>query len=180
MAVRDIRKVYFEWLIEHIKDTKHFGTKSYYKLLNKLHQTEFIYFIDMDSNRARDGVGLRDRFADDINCSINTVHSYLDEPCSVLEMMIALSLRCEETIMTAPDGIDKTHIWFWQMINSLGLSRYSDKSYNELRVDTIIDRFLNRNYEPNGNGGLFIVECGSDLRKIDIWYQMLWYLDSIT
>ena len=51
-----------------------------------------------------------------------------------------------------------------------------DKQY----VTKVIGRFLNREYEPNGKGGLFIINnCNDDLRDVEIWYQLCWYLDSI-
>ena len=56
----------------------------------------------------------------------------------------------------------------------------SDSRYNEREVDRILDIFLNRTYEANGRGGLFTIEdCPYDLRAVDIWYQMMWYLNTI-
>ena len=47
--------------------------------------------------------------------------------------------------------------------------------------DDVIKRFLDRDYEPNGKGGLFTIKnCRQDLRKVEIWYQLCWYLDSFT
>ena len=99
-------------------------------------------------------------------------------PCSVLEMMVALAIRCEETIMDNPAYGDRTAQWFWGMIRTLGLYSMTDDRFDQEYVDMVIDRFLNRDYEPNGEGGLFkINNCKYDLRKIEIWYQLCWYLD---
>ena len=57
----------------------------------------------------------------------------------------------------------------------------SDDRFDRLYVVDVVNRFLNREYEPNGKGGLFKVRnCDYDLRDIEIWIQLLWYLDSIT
>lgn len=105
----------------------------------------------------------------------------LDGPCSILEMMIALAIRCEETIMDDTSRGDRTSQWFWEMIVSLGLGSMSDDRFAPDIVDDILDRFLNREYEPNGKGGLFTIKnCEYDLRDVEIWYQLCWYLDSIT
>ena len=37
-----------------------------------------------------------------------------------------------------------------------------------------------REYAPDGRGGLFTIRnCEEDLRKVEIWYQLCWYLDTI-
>ena len=75
---------------------------------------------------------------------------------------------------------NRTGQWFWNMIVSLGLGSMSDSRYNKKEVDRILDIFLNRTYEANGREGLFTIEdCPYDLRAVDIWYQMMWYLNTI-
>ena len=104
----------------------------------------------------------------------------LDGPCTMLEMMVALAIKCEEIMDDASIG-DRTGQWFWGMIHSLGLSSMSDRVFDRDYVDDVIARFLDRDYEPDGRGGLFTVRhCSHDLRTVEIWYQLSWYLDSIT
>ena len=69
-----------------------------------------------------------------------------------------------------------------QVINSDGiiLEDVIQTKLNEL-VEDVIERFLDREYGPDGKGGLFTVRhCEYDLRDVEIWYQLCWYLDSIT
>ena len=57
----------------------------------------------------------------------------------------------------------------------------SDNHYDETYVDEVITRFLDRDYQPNGKGGLFTIRhCDDDLREVEIWYQLCWYLDTIS
>ena len=103
-----------------------------------------------------------------------------DEPCSVLEMMVALAIRCEESIMDNPVYGDRTGQWFWNMIVSLGLGSMTDEMYDRDYVDNIVDRFLDRDYSPDGRGGLFTIRnCEYDLRDVEITHQLYWYLDTI-
>ena len=75
---------------------------------------------------------------------------------------------------------NRTGQWFWGMITNLGLGSMVDSRFDEEKVKYIVDQFLNRDYSPNGKGGLFTVRnCDCDMRKIEIWTQMLYYLDSI-
>ena len=174
-----INDEYFEWLCELVDIKRYSRQVSYRKLLMHLHNIEFTWYIPHDDNRADDGVQLRRRFAlvrDDMSLS-----DYISGPCSVLEMMVALAIRCEETIMDDALMGNRTGQWFWGMIRNLGLSHITDNKFDRNAVDDIIARFLNREYEPDGRGGLFTVRnCDYDLRDVEIWCQLSWYLGSIT
>lgn len=172
---------YFKWMCDVVSDDKHSRRSSYERLLRYLHSREFTYIIDMDGNRVEDGIDLRYRFAYDCNYNQALIASYLDiKPCSILEMMVALSNRCEENIMDDPDIGNRTGQWFWGMIDNLGLGDMDDERFNARLAKVIIDRFLNREYDSDGKGGLFTVKnCRYDMRGVEIWYQMNWYLNEI-
>lgn len=176
----ELEKEYFEWLRNLVCDCTFAETISYDKLLAYLHDVEFTFIILKDGNRAEDGVDLRYRFADE-RCPelyYDEVDELLSGPCSVLEMMIALALRCEETIMDDTEYGDRTGQWFWNMIVNLGLGDMMDSRFDFYHVEDVIAKFVNREYEPDGRGGLFRVRhCDYDMRDIEIWIQMMWYLD---
>lgn len=180
-----ISNEYFEWLYDLVCDNRYHDPISFRKLLIRLHDTEFTYLIAKDQNRALDGIDLRRRFAlirmASDGYSYDAIMGCLDSPeCSVLEMMIALSIRCEETIMDDPNVGDRTAQWFWSMITNLGLGSMTDSKFDRRFVDDAVARFLDREYEPNGKGGLFTIRrCKFDLRDVEIWHQLCWYLDTI-
>lgn len=180
MTLKDrISNDYFEWIYNLVCGERFSEKLSYKKLLMHLHNTDFIYLIPKDGNRSQDGIDLRYRFAYEYT-DIKDADSYLKGPCSVLEMMVALAVRCEETIMDDPTKGDRTGQWFWNMIVSLGFGGMSDDRYDRFFVDKTLDRFLSRKYEPNGKGGLFTIRNPKrDMRKIEIWYQLCDYLNSI-
>lgn len=172
---------YFDWLVGVVRGRGWSKYTSFERLLRHLHDIEFTYLIQKDRNRAEDGINLRLRFIGLYNLNEEYALDILDGPCSVLEMMVALSIRCEENIMDDPRMGDRTGQWFRGMLVSLGLGAMTDIRFNRAEVDVIIARFLNREYEPNGKGGLFTIRrCDRDLRDAEIWYQLCWYLDSIT
>ena len=167
---------YFEWMYNIVCGDRFPKSISYRKLLKHLHDTEFIFFISRDANRAEDGVNLRYRFAYETGYP----EVFLGGPCSVLEMIIALAIRIEETIMDDPVVGNRTGQWVWGMINNLELGHMDDARYNGSYVEDILIRFLNRYYEPDGRGGLFTIKnCRDDLRDVELWYQACWYLDTI-
>lgn len=173
---------YFEWMCHLINDKKITRGLSYRRLLMKLHSLAFIFTIDRDENRATDGIDLRYRFGYDNNYPKSMTDDYLNRNyCSILEMMIALSMRCEENIMYDEEYGNRMPVWFWEMIFSLGLDNMDDEHYEPRYVEEVITRFNDRNYAPDGFGGLFTIkDCNKDLRNVEIWYQMCWYLNSIT
>ena len=179
MTKESLTNEYFCWLCEFVVGEPYSKSSSYHKLLRYLFTVEFTYTIGMDGNRAEDGTDLRYRFADECDYAYPIVTAYLDDhPCTVLEMMIALSIRCEDHIMDDPDMGDRTGQWFWNMIVSLGLGPMTDPKFDEEKADRIMEIFLNREYARNGKGGLFTVSnTKTDMRSIEIWYQMCMYLE---
>lgn len=78
--------------------------------------------------------------------------------------------------MDDPDIGNRTGQWFWDMIVSLGLGSMDDSKFDKAYAIDVIRRFLNRDYERDGKGGLFTIEhCRYDMRDIEIWYQANWY-----
>ena len=170
---------YFDWMYNLVCRNRYSKNISFKKVFSYLNDTKFTYSIRMDLNRAKDGTELRRRYANEFK--IANIYDRICGPCSVLEMMIALAIRCEETIMDDENFGDRTDQWFWEMMKNLGLGHMDDDEFDEEYVSDVITRFLNRDYEPDGRGGLFFVRnCDIDLRDVEIWIQMLWYLDNIT
>lgn len=181
MTKTRMTELYFEWLCEKIGANRDNDLMSYNELLLYLFKEPFIYTMGHDSNRYEDGIYLRYQFAYDKNFDQRMVASYLDQSdCSMLEMMVALSIRCEDTMSDPEEYGDRTGEWFWNMIESLGLIEYDDENFDSEEVEMIVDIFNNREYRYDGEGGLFtIYSPPEDLRKVEIWTQMCWYLNTI-
>lgn len=156
-------------------------SESYTKLFDYLNQTQFVAIIPMDTNRAEDGRNLRYTFAYENGIPSHMISETFDGlPCSVLEMMVALAKRCEDSIMANTHYGDRTGVWFWTMIENLGLEDMTDDNFNFAKISHAMYRLLNRTYSPNGSGGLFKIHDGTkDMRQIEIWYQMNFYLDEL-
>ena len=145
--------------------------QSYYELLRILHAMEFTWKVVGDDNRAEYGLEVRRIFVKDTKSVVSD--QWMSEPCSVLEMLIALSDLAEFESDTP------RHIWFWRFMKNLGLSDLNDASnpdaYSD--IEPIVDRFIEREYDANGNGGLFpLQDPHHDQRQVEIWYQLCAYL----
>lgn len=179
--MNNLKHMYFDWLYDIVSHWDGIRDQSYRKLLYYLYSVDFEYSIPMDANRYDDGIELRYKFAYQNDIDQRLIAVELDtRPCSVLEMMIALAIRCEKDIMDSPSDEDRTDAWFWYMIKSLGLFDQDDELYSRDIISRKITKLLDRTYAPNGKGGLFTIpNCSDDLREIEIWTQAMWWLNYI-
>lgn len=169
MTERRVEDLYFQWLVDLIDDG---DVDDYMDVLELLFHIDFIWSMDMDSNRAAYGLELRERFVKEEDYGDRIFKYMPDRPCSVLEMLIGLSESCETV---AGDSID----WFWFMFKNLGLKDCRNGEFSQASVRRKIDIFLNRSFRPDGKGGLFFIRNSeNDLTKIDIWNQFMFYLNS--
>jgi hypothetical protein len=170
-----LENAYFKWLCAKVIQDKYPRTPSltYWKLLNVLHTTEFVWLLIGDDNRAADGLELRDDFI--FECDLPRDPEWKRElGCSVLEMLIAFSRRAE--FMTEVP----LRVWFWEFLDNLGLKELNDGS--EFKVDDveiILDTFIWRTYNVKGEGGILPISDPhkyGDQRRIEIWHQFYNYL----
>ena len=158
---------YYRWLVERVDDRRHLARR-YSNVLGYLYDKEFTWIIPMDENRAKDGTGLRYEFDENFDD---------DSPCSVLEFLIALAVNWEHEITYDFRKGDRSSEWFWLMVENLGLLDYPDYNFDEFEVNEIVDIFLNRDYQSNGQGGIFpLRESEVDQTSCDIWMQMQSYV----
>ena len=178
MISNRIENDYLDWMYEMMCEG---FEDSYREIFQYLNLVEFVPAIPMDENRSEDGRNLRYRFGYEVDIpTYEITETFGDRPCSILEMMIALSIRCEEAIMSDSAYGNRTKTWFWSMMRSLGLDKMDDECFNALEAGHILYIFLNRTYDKNGRGGLFTIQDPrKDMREVEIWYQMCFYLDEL-
>ena len=176
----DVKAEYFRWLCDLVDIEQE--DRSYSILARDLFRKEFVALVKHDENRASDGLELREEYLREINYP---KYVEIEGECSVLEMLIALARRIDFETSDPYDlnnTVDRTSYWFWEMIDNLGLIEFSDDCYVEydgsFMVDAIVDRWLDREYSWDGNGGIFPLKyTNEDQRDVEIWYQMNMYLN---
>lgn len=166
---------YYMWL-RHLVTKPPMKDFVHNKLLKILYEREYIPDNSYDNNRMVDGLYMREKYARQTTKTdeeYGKKMQYIDasfgrDPCSMLEMMIALAYRHDKKYAEDLD----TFGLFWFMIESMGLSSETDIAINEKRVNKVIDNFLDRRYSPDGRGSLFYVpSTKKDMRELEIWYQ---------
>lgn len=175
MKKSDLREEYRSWLINYIFPDAKTKRLCHSKVLRRLFDTEYVWFVKKDDNRVYDGLNMRLKFSDERGGVWNEWLG--SSPCNMLEMMVALAERCEEEIMSDDAFGDRTHEWFWAMMENSGLLYFDDDRYDEKKVDAILRKIVDRTYDSYGNGNIFTVKNPTnDLSKTEIWYQMCWWL----
>lgn len=178
MIIDRLNNEYFDWMYNLVCGEQ---STSYRKLLSYLHSRTFRYIDPMDENRYSDGIELRYYYGDIKHYQQRVIATCIDSfECSVLEMMVALANRCENEIMQEVENGYRPDRWFFVMLESLGIADQDDDHFNRDRVEEVIDIFLDRDYKPNGKGGLFTLHRPKrDLRNVEIWCQLMWYLNEL-
>lgn len=166
-----IESAYFNWLAAKVKKRSEVTTPAltHWNLFRELQNTEFVWLVPLDDNRAADGKELRRDFLRAFQ--IQAPSDWMDIPCSVFEMMIAFSVRA------AFSSERSSKEWFWEFLYNLGLKKFNDAEFNLNKVTDILYVFIWRTYDYHGNGGMFPIKNPvQDQRKVEIWYQFSEYL----
>lgn len=192
---------YFEWLCNIVNAGMGQPFWHYRKLLNRLFQTIYTPFYSNDESRASDGKDLRyyfDTNKDDyVGYGGITVAPYHPqgqfyaqssiEDCSMLEMMIAFANKINTRYLYS-NQVDRTFVWFWMMVESLGLATEHDMNFDDTSVNSEVDFILSEfnngsmTYEDGSwhfNKSLFRL-ASEDLNisgeQLSLWNQMnRWY-----
>lgn len=165
---------YFKWLYSHVASVRdRVKARTYWNLLQLLHEKEFVWFIPNDDNRMEEGRDLRIEFLNQGYASPG--EGFEDVACSMLEMLIAFSNK----ISLLTEG--EPRAWFWHMIQNLNLEQKTDAYSFAPRqaqvIDEVLDRVIWRTYDANGHGGLFpLTNPKEDQTKVELWYQVNAYL----
>lgn len=154
---------YYIWLLERIDLTQ----ESDSRLLRHLFYKPFTYILPMDSNRAMGGENLRSVFAYENGIYLEDV--YIGK-CSVLECLVALALH-----MNDYDATKTPNEYFTKMLRNLDILG----DYDEEAIDKKLDRWMMRQYDSDGRGSIYYIQgITEDLRNMEIWDQMIAFLNS--
>ena len=169
---------YFDWL-SMIAIPDGYKRADYIDLLLALHDVPFRWVVDRDENRAKDGLELRKMYEEDTG-------EWCDQygPCTLLEMFLALAIRCDTEIMYDPDDLNRADKWFWMMAENLSMDKFispffvhDGKNEENFEFFEIVNGFLDRNYGQKWQFCPFFVPfLSTKLEKMELYYQMNFYL----
>lgn len=163
---------YFAWLYDQLfKVRDSLSWQSYTKVCRRMHEITFKDLIDYDENRIADAVGFRNGFlAVSPGMGPLEISDLMEPDATIFEVLYGLARRADDMIpMTVP-------VWFKGFIENLGLGRFNDQyclTHPTRSITKYLNRFNDRTYKPNGEGGLFpLKHPKDDQREVELWYQM--------
>jgi hypothetical protein len=185
-----LNDMYYAWLKGQVDyDYKKHTRTSYTQLMDAMWSKPFPWVVANDDNRVEDGLELRYLFLNDEDLRhefeimqaeigggpnmIQAIHDFRAQPCSTLEVLIALSRRLAFNTNGTPEW------WAWRLIKNLDLHEMHDPLTSKKleQVDETLERLIWRTYLWDGAGGFFpLQDPKDDQRKVEIWYQMSAYL----
>lgn len=165
---------YKKWIISFVDTPDNVLWYDYSFLIDLLFNITFTWFDDdvkLDKNRAEDGYDLRVKFDDIMGTNLVDVLDSYGIKVNVLEVLIALAIRCETDIMG--EGKNNYGLWFAHFLKNLDLLCEKNSDFDEHRSSKIIEIWLDREYNFDGSGGLFPIRNPKiDQRHEEIWVQM--------
>lgn len=179
-----MRHEYFEWLVSKVTSPAVPADAQARIVLQVLRDIR-IQDLPMadDAPRLEDGKQLRINFIDDTGMSVQSYDDIADPEfgfCTVLELLIALSIRMDDIMRDPLDPSSSVPSCFWGMVSTMVGQPFYPCSYwtfsaNTSPAEVVAEssmKFLGRQYGPTGhNGNIFTDMSGIDLRAIDIWAQ---------
>lgn len=151
---------YYIWLCDMIDLETHSG---YSDLISFLYDAKYTWSVPKDGNRAQDGKNLR---RDYIYEYYYDEGAWMDDPCSWLEMFIALARRVRIDLM--PDYDLEIEDWFWQFLELWGLKKWQESGEKVAKTAKNCQK-LGQKFENSGknlpNSQLFDREIWTEIQS---------------
>ena len=157
---------YMEWILDLFDGYEHTC------LFRQLMTIDFRWYVQLDANLIPCVRRFREKMGRDYDGPRGTP--------TVLEILAALAVECEDKIMHNDEFGNRTCQWFWMMLFNLGVNIYDDAHYTDKiaeEIDEKVNLFLDRCYNYHGDGSIFT--CNNpyyDMRSAPLWEQLNWEL----
>ena len=166
-------KSYLTWLQE----------KSYISLdiAQPLFDMDFEWSVKEDEIRARDALGIRKEYANDVGHSekkskrdIDRIWKSICGKCSLLEILVSMAKHIDQMVNEGEEG-QMVPVFVRVFLINMGINDCKDPEKIKSKGQLLIDR----KYAADGsNGGLFVVKKpGVNMPEICLWDQMGIWLD---
>lgn len=155
---------YFEWLCEYVALNR--GHDQNTLLIQQLYSVPYKAIFTDDDNRISGGLNLRNYYAYDVGIWSGSIK----KPCTVLEVLIGLA---DSIVSIMGDSVSR---WFWEMLDNMTLTDYTDSNYDSYQVSKIIGNWLERKIARNGEFTPFPLKYGN-VRNMPLRDQMNAYLN---
>ena len=173
---------YYRWLISIIEppETVRSPIRDYGILLFSLWRRDYFWYdrYEREEDRANDGRCLRERFMMEFD---RTPDAVPQGPTNVLEMLIALAIRIDNTVHDWTIG-SRPWEWMVMFITNLGLADFTDNNLHpadEGYISDRLERWMSHDIGRRGERGLFRFRTPAsktDIERMTTWDQMQYWV----
>ena len=145
------------------------------QLLWILYNYEFRVVVDMDYNRVKNALYLRDHLTEE--AGLNIIEN---DFCSVLDILVHLADRMAFNVDRLSERETGLRCYFWEMIENFGFEECTDgdKNWAEEEVLVVLDDWVDRNYDENGSDTPYPIRHRvKKYQKMELWDQMQIYIE---
>lgn len=147
------------------------------KMFEILHNIEYRYSINRDENREADGRDLRYEYAALEDLTVEERGEFMDHWVSVFEVLLALAIRINDDYIGDPSD-EHPEDFFLEMFENLGLDEIKNDRYAEDITESIVNKWLDREFDKDGFGSPFPLNRGiKDQRDVELWDQAMAYIN---
>lgn len=158
-----VDELYFSWLRDQsvVLSDQH----CYNRVLEVLYRNPYEPLHPMDTNREADGLELRDEWVELYSEHVDIQDYWYAEPCSILEMLVAFSRRCN--FQTSSLSAEE---WVVKFLNNLNIhiSDFNFEGEKSKVYETII---------AFNEGEVSIFPDIQENHNEQLWYQMMEYIE---
>lgn len=164
---------YFDWLVDLV------NADDLLRLCEIMDGLDFTWTLPLDENLVHHAFYIRGLYEDNTGRDAGRLY----DSCSLFEAIVALAYKCDLDVMYDADIGARYSVWFHHFIENLfdGRARLAEERMEEDEIIDICVRFMNREYERDGSGGMFPIKHDRrDQRRIHLWLQMnMWLVENI-
>lgn len=161
---------YIEWLCKERLLLEKDEMQTYFKLFDCMLNIDFCSGHPNDVRRENEGLNLREDFEYETGLYLEG----LSPRCSFLEMLVALAYRCERQLMRSSYYGDRTSKWFFDMVHSLGLGKFTSSNWSSRSKENVIricEDAMDRKIS------LFDYRNANENINEEIWKQLCCYIN---
>ena len=167
------RDRYFDWLIDLV------NADDILRLCEIMDGLDFTWTIPLDENIMYHAFDLREMYSDETGRDSGRQMV----SCSLFEAIVGLAFRCDIDVMYEPRIGHRYSVWFHFFLENLfdGHLRTAEEEASEEEIIDICVRFMNRDYDADGYGGMFPIRKDKrDQRRVHLWLQMnMWLVENV-
>jgi hypothetical protein len=161
---------YRDWILNDYLKMSDRDIQKYFTIVSVMHETDFIYNVDRDENRAIDGIYNRQYYLDERGLDPDL---FENRACSVLEMLAVLAKRMDSEWIGDP-GEDNSDVTFILFLNNL-FSKRDIKRISVAKVREVLDNWMVKNMTDFVT--IFPIKRHDiDYKNTELWSQMMVYI----